>query len=193
MNRVIVVVAVLLATPLAAQEVAVDSTRDAFSKTSRVWITSELIPTSVPGVSAFVAARIVVGPSEDPAFQYGVECAAWAGLSQAEDGQYWRTSRVPLDLLIRRGESDAQPQAVGIREATVTAPCRERPGDAVFRLTSSRQTAKAITAQLYGDAGAVIMLEFPPEFFDAVRAVLARADSSLAVASRANQTRSVCR
>jgi hypothetical protein len=192
-NRVIVVVVALLASPLAAQEVAVDSTRDAFSKTSRVWITSELIPTSVPGVDAYVAARIVVGPSEDPAFQYGVDCAAWAGLSQARDGQYWRTSRVPLELLIRRGERDAQPQAVGIREATVTAPCRERPGDAVFRLTGSRQTATAITAQLYGDAGAVIMLEFPPEFFSAVRAVLARADSSLEAASRANQTRSVCR
>jgi hypothetical protein len=193
MSRVIVVVVALLASPLAAQQVVVDSTRDAFSKTSRVWIASELLPTGVPGLEAYVAARIVVGPSEDPSFPYAVDCAAWAGLSQSEDGRYWRAPRVPLELLIHKAYREPGQHAAAVRETTVTAPCRERPGDAVFRLTVQRQRATGITAQLHGDASTALMLEFPPEFFDAVRTVLARADSSLAAVAKANQARPVCR
>lgn len=192
MIRLAVVVA-LLATPLAAQRVVVDSTFDVYSRTSRTWIASAPLPTGLPGLAVYVAARTAVGPSDDPSFRYTVECEVWAGLEQAEAGTYWTRSRVPVDLLLRRGAGNRVAGAGAIRDATVTVPCRERPGDAVFRLTSQRQAAIGITAQLYRDGGTAVLLEFPSEFFDAVQAVLARADSSLVAASRGNRTKATCR
>jgi hypothetical protein len=193
MKRVVVVVVALLASPLAAQQVAVDSTRDAFSRTSRVWITSALLPTGLPGLETYAAARILIGPSDDPSYPYAVDCAAWAGLRQAAGGEYWQGSRVPVELLIRKGAAASGQRPPATREKTVTVPCRERPGDAVFRLTAQRQAAMGITAQLHGEGGTATMVEFPPEFFDALQAVLARADSSLVAASKANRTSLICR
>jgi hypothetical protein len=183
----------LLATPLTAQQLVVDSTFNVYSKTARVTITSEPFPTDVPGLDLYVAAHVEVTPSADPAYRYSTTCRTWVGFRQSEPGRYWRASRIPAELLVRRSAREPSGRATAVVDTAVSVPLREHPGDLAFRWTSPRQSGIGVTAQVHTDAGYPFLVVFPDAFFDVCRAVLARADSTLLKASRANRTREVCR
>jgi hypothetical protein len=183
----------LLATPLTAQQLVIDSTFNVYSKTARVTITSEPFPTDLPGLDMYVAAHVEVSPSDDPAYRYATVCRTWVAFRQSEPGRYWRTSRIPAGLLVRKPAREPASRATLVVDSAVSVPLREQPGDLAFRWTSPRQSGIEVTAQVHTDAGHPFLVVFPGAFFDVCRAVLARADSPLLKASRANRTREVCR
>jgi hypothetical protein len=184
---------VFLAGAVSAQELIVDSTFDAFSRTARVHIVSRTMPSDLPGLRLYVAAKVVIAPSTDAYLPYTATCEAWVGFEQEEPGHYWDTPHVPIELLTRRPSGKVVPALASSPETATSRPSRARPGDAAFRLTPQRQAAVGITAQLYRDTRTAYLLEFPAEFFDAAKAVIVRADSALAVATKANRVKEVCR
>lgn len=191
--KTIAVALALVAGPVAAQQLMVDSTFDAFSKTSRVCITSEALPAGLPGLDVYVTARVVIARSTDSYLPYTATCQTWVGFSQQERGEYWVTQRVPIDLLVRRPGRTPGARLAATTDGVMSIPSRERPGDLAFRLTPQRQAAVGITAQLHKDASTAFFVEFPGEFFDAAKAVLARADSALMIATKANRIKEPCR
>jgi hypothetical protein len=192
MRHVVLLIA-LLASPAAAQHVAVDSTYDVYSKVSRVRVMSERLATDLPGLSVYAVADVVIAPSHESYAPYTTVCRVWAGLIQDEPGRYWRQPGMRVDLLVRKGPIAAGGRSRGSAITTVAVSHGRTPGDVRLRLTPERRTAAGVTAQFHGDGAGPFILEFPAGFFDAAAAVVARADSALVRASLANHARESCR
>jgi hypothetical protein len=176
-----------------AQRLAVDSTYDPHSRISRVRIASSPLATGVGGLEAYAVAEVVVTPGSDSYLRYTTSCRVWAVLHQDRPGRYWEDPGVRVELLVRKRVTEPAAPPRSVASLVSSAPGRERGGDLKVRFLRDRREAAGITAQVHTGPGQAFLVEFPPEFFEAVAEVTARAESALLRASEANRTREVCR
>jgi hypothetical protein len=176
-----------------AQRLTVDSTYDPHSRISRVVIASTPLATGVSSLDAYALAEVVIAPGSDSYLRYTTSCRVWAVLHQERPGQYWENPAAPVELLVRKRAVDPAAPVRSVASMVSSAPGRDRGGDLKVRLPRDRREAAGITAQVHAGPGRVFLVEFPPEFFEAVAEVTARADNALLKASRANGTREICR